>query len=319
MEVDSLPMDTKQVPRRICGAICTVGIEDKLARLGIEVLGCSKTKLPKGWSAEHCLHQGAPTLILDENGNEVARWDGGGLEAKFFIVGTNGKYSKEDLEYMAAHIHCHSGCHEVKVAKKKKRGQNAKRRETDETDEPDPLPLKRQKTSNDKKTTDEKKPKKIEIQFGKMPFEWISGPLKNQTFHVDKTGIVCRTPRTNFQMSESVDFPASIMVRNTWQNVQSAEEIKEMIAAGHTARAFNYGRDGTIEIQFGRSVEEDRILAKPDRQKIRNLIEQRIRANRRVELEIEVAAMKVMNKEELAGYMAAKDSAIASTLFARLL
>lgn len=100
-----------------CCAFGTVGIEDQLTKLGIQVIAApNQTRLPKGWHTEQCLHVGAPTIIMNEHGVEMARWDGGRENARFFVTTEPGVYSADDLAYMASHIHCgHPECHRVKT------------------------------------------------------------------------------------------------------------------------------------------------------------------------------------------------------------
>ncbi len=111
--MDTSNNDTKQTKRRFASQ----GIESQLKQFDIKVVDGEFVNLPTGWAvAPQAMHWGSPTIIVNADGVEMARWDGGRKEAKFFVTVKPGVYSAEDLAYMAAHVHCgHASCHEVKT------------------------------------------------------------------------------------------------------------------------------------------------------------------------------------------------------------
>jgi hypothetical protein len=109
----------------------TKGIESQLGQLGITVIDEKTCLLPTGWKmALRAMHRGYPSVILNQNGDEVARWDGGSEKSRFFVVGADGNYSSEDLAYMKNHVWCHEECHKIQKAKNAKPTSSKRKRAT---------------------------------------------------------------------------------------------------------------------------------------------------------------------------------------------
>ena len=65
-----------------CYVLQTKGFESQFEKLGIKIISWNHTQLPEGWTAEmqaHALHYGAPIIIKNEMGSEVARFQCGKL------------------------------------------------------------------------------------------------------------------------------------------------------------------------------------------------------------------------------------------------
>lgn len=241
----------------------TKGIETQLQKLGIEIIDEAKVRLPFGWSiAPRPLHNGAPTLILNEHKVEVARWDGG---CKFFVVQEDGYYSKEDLNYMESHIHCHADCHTIRTNQKRL----AEQKKAEKARE---ARVKRKKLADEVKTNEPKTKKTraeiTDFELGPTPPpEYKTEPIPEFIYWVEINGV----GKGNIQKKNNVDdpgkpvpFPTSIPVKN----MKLAEEIKKLLLEGRTAKAFTkevrnwragskYGTHHYLILQFGRTVEED--------------------------------------------------------------
>ena len=154
----------------------------------------------------------------------------------------------------------------------------SKRSAVDEPEEePKTKSAKRQKKSEEAKERDiadkeEKKPRKLAAKIevvlvpnGLTVVEWKTEPLTSEygkedyQFVITNRGVVYASDQS-WSIGNRMEFPAAISVYPKKSNLAAVENIKKLLAEGHTAKAYKQVENRgawKIRIKFGRKVAEE--------------------------------------------------------------
>lgn len=301
-------------------AFPTLGVEAQLQALGVAVVAPGSIRLPAGWTTKTWRHMGAPVVLVDDKGEEVARWEGICGHHTCITTGRPGAFVVHGVYVYGDEKEEKTG--ETKAPTKTK---TKKRKGKEEKSE---------KPAEDTAGGDTKPPRakraKVERVTVELPpaVPWQTRPLhsKGMSFLINNRGtVVVREPWV-YGGPRSVPFPTSISVRDTPKNMAVVNRLQDFLKKGHTAkaRAIGHGRERDMELQFGPTVEDDlkalpAFLAEQQQQKEEEERRERRRVFRTAfdakrSLELESAAMELMSDRERRIYTTRKAEAIRETL-----
>lgn len=217
--------------------------------------------------------------------------------------------------------------------KKRKYGvtQSEAEAETEDDDATDIEDEKSEEKAPAKSKESKQRRKRAKVDFQLPPATpWQTTEISKYTFEVNHTGTVRRhhSDPFSFTSTRNIPFPASISIRNVRQNVKRAEEIKQLLADGRTAKARMAQVSGAIVLKFGRTVADDlkylpEFEAKQQREREQTK-EDESRSKQRAELHrrfkeqpyigAETEMLALMSSEEYARYRVLKEQAIYNAL-----